>query len=152
LLIRGYEQLLAQFRIPQYYGGDEAIVINATIYNDTGSQIQTIYQHDFDQLNGPGRHLFPPQPSLINTPNGPAMLATVSMEIRIIRRKPNGEVKALTDWMPEMFVIRNFNHGQTLLLSGAAMRQRLYFATAPGNDFLYVSVKKHGIVSQLPVV
>lgn len=32
------------------------------------------------------------------------------------------------------------------------MRRVLYFATAPGNDQLYVSVKKNGLVSQLPAV
>lgn len=135
---------MAQFRIPRYYGGDETIVIDATISNDTGSHIQTIYQHDFDHLNGPapGRHTFPPQPNQINTPNGVAMIPTVSLEIRILKRDQYGAIKALTEWMPEDFVIRDWNHGQTLLLSGTAMRQRLFFATAPGNELLYVSVKK----------
>ncbi|KEZ44109.1 hypothetical protein SAPIO_CDS3877 [Scedosporium apiospermum] len=77
---------LAQFRIPYQYGGDETIVINATICNDTGSRIRTIYEHDFNLLNGPpaSRHTFPPQPLPINTPNGVAMAPTVSMLIALL--------------------------------------------------------------------
>jgi hypothetical protein len=37
-------------------------------------------------------------------------------------------------------------------LSGKVMRDELYFATAPGNQLLYVALKKNGIVTQLPVV
>jgi len=86
LLIGGCEQPLAQFRIPYQYGGDETIVINATICNDTGSRIRTIYEHDFNLLNGPpaSRHTFPPQPLPINTPNGVAMAPTVSMLIALL--------------------------------------------------------------------
>lgn len=80
------------------------------------------------------------------------MIPVVSLEIRILKRDEYGAIKALTEWMPERFVIRDWNHGETLLLSGTAMRQRLFFATAPGNELLYVSVKKNGIISQPPVV
>ena len=70
---------MAQFRIPQIFGGDESIVADAVICNATGSQLQTTYEHDFDRLNGPahGRHLFPPVPRRVNTPNGAAMVPTV---------------------------------------------------------------------------
>lgn len=153
LLIAWFEQLMAQFRIPSYYGGDESIVIDAGICNDTGSQIQIIYEHDFDRLNGPapGRHTAPPHLSPISAPNGTSMVPTVALEIRILKRSQNGVIKALAEWMLENFVIRNWENGETLLLSGLAMRQKLYFATASGNEYLYVSVKKNGIVCQLPL-
>lgn len=61
-------------------------------------------------------------------------------------------MKALTGWMAEVFVIRDSEDGQIPLLSGNAIRRKLYFATAPGNEFLYVSVKKNGIVTKLPAV
>ena len=145
---------MAQFRIPTALGGDESIVVNAVVWNDTGSHLQTIYEHDFDRLNGPapGRHVFPPEPRPINTPNGAAMVPTVWMDIRIVKRDEDGAIKALTEWMREAFVVRDWNNDRTPLLSGMAMRQRLYFATAPGNEYLYVSVKKNGVVSQLPSV
>ncbi|MBE3045094.1 hypothetical protein IMZ48_21580 [Candidatus Bathyarchaeota archaeon] len=135
-------------------GGDENLAVNALIHNDTGSQVQTIYTHDFAYLDGPlpGRHILRPMPVPITTPNGITQMPTVSMDIRIVNHDPNGEPKALTDWLRETFVIRDRVGDQTLLLSGTAMRGKLYFATAPGNDQLFVSVKKNGIVSQLPAV
>ncbi|KAK9364756.1 hypothetical protein V1509DRAFT_635331, partial [Lipomyces kononenkoae] len=42
--------------------------------------------------------------------------------------------------------------GPQCRLSGSAMRNFLYFATAPGNSTLYVAKKKNGIISQLPVI
>lgn len=42
--------------------------------------------------------------------------------------------------------------GHTHRLSGSGMRNYLYFATAPGNQTLFVSQKKNGIVDRLPVV
>jgi hypothetical protein len=54
----------------------------------------------------------------------------------------------MTPWYDEVGVI-NWTPG-ALRLSGFKMRMHLYFATAPGNQMLYISEKKHGIIKQLP--
>lgn len=59
-----------------------------------------------------------------------------------------GKYEPLTVWYPEMLRVVNDND---TLLSGATMRNYLYFATAPGNNRLFVSQKKNGIVASLPV-
>jgi hypothetical protein len=51
----------------------------------------------------------------------------------------------------EVAVITPVQPGQ-YRLSGSAMRDHLFFATAPGNANLFVAQKKNGIVTQLPVV
>lgn len=144
----------AQFRIPQYLGADENNVVTTMVHNDTGSDIQTIYQHQFDQLDGPapGRLLLHLLLVPIMTPNGMNNVPSATFELRIIKRDVDGSAKALTDWMIETFALRDWDNGQTVLLSGLAMRERLYFATAPGNNELFVSVKKNGIVSRLPAI
>lgn len=58
---------------------------------------------------------------------------------------------AITNWFIETATIVPDNLGIPRL-SGLAMRNEVYFATAPGNAALYVSKKKNGIVRQLPTV
>ncbi|KAK9326561.1 hypothetical protein V1520DRAFT_329899 [Lipomyces starkeyi] len=60
---------------------------------------------------------------------------------------------AISSWFEEVAVITVPEPGAPQCrLSGNAMRNFLYFATAPGNLTLYVAKKKNGIISQLPVV
>ena len=58
----------------------------------------------------------------------------------------------LTPWFPEVAVETPIQPGTQYRLSGNAMRNHLYFATAPGNANLFVADKKNGITTQLPVV
>jgi len=58
---------------------------------------------------------------------------------------------AVTPWFTEVAVMTPFQPGQ-YRLSGSAMRDHLFFATAPENADLFVAQKKNGIVTQLPVV
>ena len=79
------------------------------------------------------------------------------MEIRIVKcdivKNAAGQQvrdwKPLTIWFTEL--LRIVNDGESLL-SGEAMRNYLYFATAPGNDRLIVSQRKQAIVDGLPTV
>ncbi len=57
---------------------------------------------------------------------------------------------AASDWITELGVI--ISQGQVRRLSGPSIRDHFYFATAPGNQHLYVAEKKNGIMAQLPVV
>ena len=42
--------------------------------------------------------------------------------------------------------------GDCYRLSGGLMRNHFYFATAPGNEFLYIATKKHNLYRELPSV
>lgn len=55
----------------------------------------------------------------------------------------------LTPWFREFAVIMPDTPG-AVRLSGDAMRDYLFFATAPGNHYLYVAQKKAGIIRDLP--
>ena len=60
---------------------------------------------------------------------------------------------AISPWFREVAIIKPVLPGvPDFRLSGNAMRNYFYFATAPGNTTLYVAKKKNGIVTQLPVV
>ena len=56
----------------------------------------------------------------------------------------------LTPWFAKLAVITP--ESGVSRLPGRAIKYQLYVAAAPGNDTLYVSRKKNGIVCQLPVV
>ncbi|KAJ9190875.1 hypothetical protein DTO166G4_8050 [Paecilomyces variotii] len=55
----------------------------------------------------------------------------------------------LTPWFRETAVVKPDTPG-VARLSGAAIRNHLFFATAPGNARLYVAQKKAGIIRDLP--
>ena len=72
----------------------------------------------------------------------------IDIEMQVI--KVDGT--AVTGWFYERAVITPPMVGVQYRLSGYAIRNYLYFATAPGNATLYVAAKKNGIITQLPVV
>ncbi len=141
----------AQFRIPASLGGDDFKRVTVEICNDTGSNYQSIYRHDFDFLNGPV--LVGSERARIMTAHEEIECDTATLEMRIVQVGPESKVAtALTDWYWEQFVIKDPGaDGLSVLLSGARMRNKLYFATAPGNAKLYVAEKKNGIIKNLPV-
>jgi hypothetical protein len=120
--------------------------------NDTGSNVQTIFPTDlaalqYNQLTYQGHFgMFP-----IGTANGVAFRSKIIIEMQIV--KADGTI--VTPWFREDAVITPLQQGIQHRLSGNAMRNHLYFATAPGNPGnanLFVAVKKNGITTQLPVV
>jgi hypothetical protein len=54
-----------------------------------------------------------------------------------------------SDWFGERACFPPQGQGERL--SGDEIRQEFYFATAPGNHYLYVAEKKYEIVDMLPV-
>ena len=116
--------------------------------NDTGSDIQTIFPTDLAAL---GYYQIAYQGHLGTVPIGTAngVVSRMRIEIEMQITKANGT--AITPWFMEVAVITPVQPGQ-YRLSGSAMRDHLFFATAPGNANLFVAQKKNGITTQLPVV
>ena len=90
-------------------------------------------------VNSPFHHRY------IATADGISHRSAIYIEMQIIK----ADGTAMTEWFQEQAVLSS---PVGVRLSGNAMRNHLYFATAPGNTTLYVAVKKNGITSQLPVV
>jgi len=118
-----------------------------TISNDTGSDAQTIYPADLHALRAYWYH--GPKSNIPVLVAGGQWVWKVRIEIEMQIVKLDGT--PLTPWFREAALITP-QTPSTSLLSGNAMRNHLYFATAPGNATLYVAAKKNGIVAQLPTV
>ncbi|EZF16671.1 LOW QUALITY PROTEIN: hypothetical protein H112_05666 [Trichophyton rubrum D6] len=113
--------------------------------NDTGSDALTVFDTDLiaHRSNVPG--FWASNSSL--TANGIVLRQVIYVEIQLLDSQRN----PISDWILEESVVVPSAEGNTRL-SGRGMRDCLYFATAPGNQQLYVAEKKNGIVQQLPVV
>ncbi|KAK7747972.1 hypothetical protein SLS53_001224 [Cytospora paraplurivora] len=145
-------QFWVEFMLPIELGGDRSVTRKALTVNDTGSNLQNIHRSDWDALNTFGCGL-----NLINivTPTREDIVGTVSLKIRIIKKitqDTDDQMAAeqwspLTTWFTETVRIVKDND---VLLSGAEMRNHLFFATAPGNDRLLISERKQAIIDALP--
>ncbi|KAH0558884.1 hypothetical protein GP486_004484 [Trichoglossum hirsutum] len=143
-------QIFARFRLMAEYGGDPNITLPVIIANDTGSNVQTVFTSDLDQLNyNPNTYQCPLDPAMITTASGVVVRQQIYIEVQLSRV----DGTAASPWLTEAAVITPIMQGvQQTRLSGEQIRNVFYFATAPGNATLYVAMKKNGIVSQLPVV
>jgi hypothetical protein len=81
----------------------------------------------------------------ITTANGQALQPLILVDMQIL----TSAFVALTPWFRETAVVKPDSPGDARL-SGAAMRDHLFFATAPGNAYLYVAQKKAGLIRDLP--
>ncbi|KAK9357163.1 hypothetical protein V1504DRAFT_437001 [Lipomyces starkeyi] len=111
---------------------------------------QTIFTTDLVLL-GYNPHLYTGRlgPTFLSTASGGIYRQQIILEMQITE----ADGTAISSWFEEVAVITVPEPGAPQCrLSGNAMRNFLYFATAPGNLTLYVAKKKHGIISQLPVV
>lgn len=83
-------------------------------------------------------------PVNITTANGDIRRPTLTLQIQL--RDENGT--PASQWFrEEAAIIRNGDR-----LSGESIRDQFYFATAPGNEFLYIAEKKNGLMGLLPVI
>ncbi|KAK2812777.1 hypothetical protein FQN50_001106 [Emmonsiellopsis sp. PD_5] len=121
--------------------------IDVTMLNDTGSTAHTIFDTDVIALGIPANYAGYGPLVQLATANGPVYRRYIAIQIQLL--DPNG-IPA-SDWMDEDGVVTPLTPG-AVALSGNGIRRALYFATAPGNDQLYVAVKKNGLVKQLPTV
>lgn len=143
-------EIFARFRLIAAFGGDPNTTINVSIGNDTGSNTQTIFTTDLVNLNHNRNTYFGHVGFVsVGTANGVMHREQIQIEIQLI--SANGT--AVSPWFREWALVTPFQPGGTQCrLSGNAMRNHLFFATAPGNTTLFVVEKKNGIVTQLPVV
>jgi hypothetical protein len=117
--------------------------------NDTGSNLQTVFPTDlaalrYNQFTYRGcLGVFP-----TSTASGVVYQERVVIEMQIIK----ADGTTMTPWFRETAVVTPLQPGINYRLSGSAMRNHLYFATAPGNVNLFVAEKKSGITTQLPVM
>jgi hypothetical protein len=117
--------------------------------NDTGCSIQTLFSTDlaalgYDRLTYRGHRGI----ANIRTGNGVIRRRRIVIETQIIK----ADGTAITPWFRQNAVVLPLQSGIQYRLSGRAIRNHLYFATAPGNTNLFVAQKKNGITTQLPVV
>lgn len=115
--------------------------------NDTGSSVQTFYDTDLVALGIPANYVGYGPLIQVTTANGVVWRRQISFQIQLLT--PQGDLAS--NWILERGAITPAVPG-AVRLSGDGIRQELYFATAPGNQHLYVASKKNGIVTQLPVI
>ncbi|WEW56265.1 hypothetical protein PRK78_001707 [Emydomyces testavorans] len=121
--------------------------IDITMLNDTGSNTMTIFDTDLTALSIPPTYRGFGVNIPVATAVGIVLRQQISVEIQMLDSKGD----PVSDWILERAIVTPAATGAARL-SGDGIRQRLYFATAPGNQHLYVAEKKNGIVEQLPVV
>lgn len=115
--------------------------------NDTGSNLLTVFVSDLLALNfSTALHSSAIEGEmLIATADGQAAHPLVSVDMQIL----TSTLDELTPWFREQGVLKPDDAGATRL-SGAMMRNHLFFATAPGNSHLYIAQKKAGLIRDLP--
>ncbi|KAL2359239.1 hypothetical protein RJZ56_007915 [Blastomyces dermatitidis] len=124
-----------------------SLSITVTMLNDTGSDVLTVFDTDLTALAIPPTYEGFGTYVSVSTPNGIIIRQQVIVDIQLLDSQGN----PVSDWIREEGVITPAALGVGRL-SGDGIRQSLYFATAPGNQHLYVAEKKNGIVKVLPVV
>jgi len=135
-------------RLPSGVGGNDNVVLPMGILNDTGSNLQTVFDIDLVLLGyNPQTYQGNMGQLYIQTAVGVVARQCILVEMQL----RNLDGTPASDWFVENGVITPFGPTQTRL-SGSGLRSSLYFATAPGNQILYVAQKKNGIVTQLPAV
>lgn len=115
--------------------------------NDTGSNILTVFDSDLVALSIPQTYMGFGANVPITTAGGLVKRQQITVEIQLLDSQGN----ALSDWILKKGIVTPAATG-VCRLSGDGNRQSLYFATAPGNQHLYLAEKQNGIIKQLPVV
>lgn len=117
------------------------------IHNDTDSNLLTLFDSDLAvlQFNQTLHNNALQGIQLITTAAGQVYQSVISIEMQIV----TSSLEELTPWFEEIAVIQQ-DGPDAIRLSGARMRDHLYFATAPGNHHLYVAQKKAGLMRLLP--
>lgn len=143
-------QIVAKLRLPAYLGGDPNLFTNFIIANDTGSNLQTVFTTDLVNLQyDPATYQGNLQIINVATAGAPVMRQLITVEVHLVR----ADGSAVSPWIQEVGAITPvLQVPMQYALAGRAIRQFLYFGTAPGNADLYVAEKKNRLVTQLPVV
>jgi len=137
-------EIYARFRLALGFG-DPSLVTNVTIANDTGSNLQTIFDTDLANLNC-NINAYPVGLNPVFTAGGIVQRRMILIQMQILQA--NGD--EVSPWFEEKAVITPVLPGATQCrLSGNEMRNHLFFATALGNASLFVAQSRNGILIQL---
>ena len=130
------------------HGGGGRILFGSMI-NDTGSNVLTLYPSEVRAMALPQNYTGWGEIVSIMTANGIIRRRKIIIQIRILSSDPYQT--PLSDWINEEAIV-TLDDGamQFDRLSGGLMRSKLFFATAPGSDKLYVANNKTAIVRELP--
>ncbi|KIX02805.1 uncharacterized protein Z518_08748 [Rhinocladiella mackenziei CBS 650.93] len=132
----GGAEILLRVTIPPHLGGNGLPVVVRAL-NDTGSNIMTLdYNEALGDL-GWQPALSPPQLIQITTPGA----VTLHESISVMAQACDYTGAAFTGQFVEDVVLRHFT-GEEVRLSGSAVRNQLYFGTAPRLSNLYVARNK----------
>jgi hypothetical protein len=116
---------------PNYKGYD------IDLCNDSGSTIQTITTQIWNAMEGKENYEYPSLETGVKTASGKVKRPRVVIQLRIF--KDAARLHPLTDWFEEKGALNHDNGAH--LLSGGEMRNKLAFATPPGNESLFVGSK-----------
>lgn len=112
--------------------------------NDTGSDMLTLYTSDFMYLGN--FNLYAGWQVLVGVTDANGMVRYFQSILVQVLLVGNGDIPWRSNWIEEDAIIRQDNVPR---LSGAGIRQHLYFGTAPGNHYLAVATTKGGLSSLL---
>ena len=125
--------------------GGDGTVHGIIAMNDTGSDMMTLFTTDLQLLGNIQGYAGWLLPTGVIDANGlTTSFPTIHVQVQLVRddNTPWG------DWIDELAIVRP--PGPNLSrLSGAGIRDVLYFGTAPGNHVLAVSATKGGLTSLL---
>lgn len=125
--------------------GGDGTIWGIIVMNDSGSDALTIFDTDLLQLGGVGAYRGWCGIADISSANGAVdHCLLVMVEVQLVQ----DDLTPWTPWIEELAIVRQVQPG-LLRLSGAGIRERLYFGTAPGNHFVAVSSTKGGLPSLL---
>ncbi|KIN00500.1 hypothetical protein OIDMADRAFT_19556 [Oidiodendron maius Zn] len=113
--------------------------------NDTGSDILSLFTTDIPNLGNNAGYLGWHGPVAIIDANGSITLfQRILVQVQLVR----DDNTPWSDWIDETAIVRQPSPN-VIRLSGAEIREVLYFGTAPGNHLLAVSSTKGGLTSLL---
>jgi hypothetical protein len=115
------------------------------ILNDTGSNAMTVIPSDLTAMQIPDDHFSWLPDVTVRTANGRVTRRSLLIEIQL-RKVDSNEASS---WFRETATVDPPQRSEHRL-SGAEMRRRFYFATAPGHNRLFVSMTKGGLTGALP--
>ena len=138
--------------------------------NHTGSTTLTLWPSDIRAMRLAGDYKGWMPPVAVKTHDGTVQRHSLFIEIQLLDPcSGSDELVPLSDWIlehatvvePEGLGSRSVSlkeqgeeeeDGSHCRLSGGLMRNHFYFATAPGNEHLYIATKKHNLYRELPSV
>lgn len=121
--------------------------------NDTGSNIQTLYQADYDRLDQALKSRislpFFTTPTVIQLANGQMVGEKCTAQISVIAptEDPANPYKILMDWKEQECIVMSAGAS---CLSSDTMRKHLFFCTPKGNQNLYVADTKTTFFKNMP--